>query len=172
MVYSLRGPRLSLFLLHWHFVQIFICGFNWRFFVSKEESMLGTNLPRAHVAFNVMGLLAYLFVASVFIYWPYRYGSYMLRKRRRNLLMLGSIIVYFIHVLPCWMIEFSIVWSYGWFTLIQSVSFLFLTISWILETVGVWIAYMWHMAGFMNNNYGKTPFGLGLVGAKDVPEDN
>ena len=123
--------------------------------------MLGRNLPRFHIAFDVIGLLTYLLVASVLIYWPYRFGAYMLPKTRRNKLMLGAAIIYFFHVLPLWFVEFTIVWNYGWHTLIQSVSFLFLTFSWVVETLGVWYAYMWHMAGFMNKNYGNTKFGRG-----------
>jgi hypothetical protein len=161
MEWPFRAPRLTMFLLHWHFIQVIVCGFNWRWFISKEESMLGPDLPRFHIAFDVIGLLSFLLVSSVLIYWPYRYGAYMLPKSRRNKMMLGLAIIYFFHVLPLWMVEFSIVWSYGWFVLIQSVSFVFLTISWCVETVGVWYAYIWHMSGFMNRNYGTTVLGIG-----------
>ena len=161
MGFGLRAPSFTLVLLHWHFLQVIISGFNWRFFISKEESLLGSGTPQAHVAFAVLGLLTFLLFASVLIYWPYRYGNFMLRKNRRNRLMLGSVIVYFIHVLPLWIIEFNIVWNYGWLTLMQGVAFIFLTVSWILETMGVWYAYMWHMSGFMHKNYANTRFGKG-----------
>lgn len=161
MPVQFRVPRVSLFLMHWHFFLLMVTGFNWRFFVSKEESMLGSNLPRIHLAFVIMGTLIYAFLASVFMFWPYRFGNYMLPKSRRNKLFLGAFLVYFVHVLPCWIVEFSIVWNYGWHTVIQAVSFVYLTVSWIIETLSVWYGYTWHMAGFMNANYGMTRFGRG-----------
>jgi hypothetical protein len=158
---SYRVPRATLVLLHWHFLQIIISGFNWRFFISKETSLLGESIPRIHIAFATIGLILYVFVASVVIYWPYRYGQLMLDKHKRNRLMFGTALVYFLHTLPLWIIEFDIVWSYGWFSVIQGVSFIFTTISWVLETLGVWYAYMWHMSSFMHNNYANTWFGRG-----------
>lgn len=158
---SLRSPQMTLVILHWHFVQIVISGFNWRFFISKEESLIGPTVPRFHIAFCVIGLFVYVFVASVLIYWPYRYGQLMLGKHRRNRLMLGTALVYFLHVLPLWIVEFNILWTYGWIALVQGVAFIFITISWIIETLGVWYAYMWHMSSFINRNYGDTIFGRG-----------
>lgn len=76
-------------------------------------------------------------------------------------MMFGSVLVYFVHVLPCWIIEFGIVWDSGWHTTLQSLSFMFLTISWIFETLAVWYGYMWHMAGFMQRYYSNTIFGRG-----------
>lgn len=157
----IRPPRLSLVLLFWHLIQIFISGFNWLYFLSNETSMIGTNLPRAHIAFNVMGMISYVLLASVFMFWPYRFGSFMLNKTRRNRLVAGCIIVYFIHVMPCWMMEFSVVWTYGWFSVLQGTSFLFLTLTWSLETLFVWLAYAWNMSGFMHNQYANTKFGRG-----------
>jgi hypothetical protein len=153
---SLRGPNVSLLLLHWHFFQMLVAGFNWRFFVSKEESLLGAATPSLHLAFCVFGLLVFALFASVLIYWPYRYGSFMLDKNKRNRLMIGSALVYFFHVLPLWVIEFDILWSYGWMSEVQGVSFCFLSVSWIIETLGVWYAYIWHMSGYMNKNHGAV----------------
>ena len=158
---SYRPPNLALFILQWHFIQIFLSSFNWRFFVSSEESLLGQSVPRIHLAFCIIGLLSYVFVASVLVYWPYKYHSSMLPKNRRNRLMLGSAVVYFTHVLPIWIVEFNILWTFGWLTTMQGVAFVFITISWIVETMGVWYAYMWHMSGFLNKNYGNTVFGRG-----------
>jgi hypothetical protein len=87
---SYRVPRATLVLLHWHFLQIIISGFNWRFFISKETSLLGESIPRIHIAFATIGLILYVFVASVVIYWPYRYGQLMLDKHKRNRLMFGT----------------------------------------------------------------------------------
>ena len=158
---AFRAPRVTLLLLHWHFMQIIISGFNWRFFISKEESMLGSTLPRFHIGFCVIGLFLYMFVASSIIYWPYRYGQLMLAKHRRNRIMAGTALVYFMHVLPLWIAEFTILWSYGWISLIQGVAFIYTTISWVIESLGVWYAYMWHVSSFLNKNYGDTPFGRG-----------
>ena len=107
-----------------------------------------------------------MLIASLLMFWPYRYGQFMLPKTRRNRLSGGIGIAYFTHVVPCWMMEFSVVWTYGWFTTLQGVSFICLTLTWALETVYIWAAYMWFMAGFMNNRYGNTKFGRGIFGRK------
>lgn len=169
MSWGLRLPRLSLFALLWHFILIIICSFNSRYFMLDEESMLGQAVPRIHMAFNIIGFLAYVFVASVLIFWPYRYGAYLLPHSRRNRMLAGIAVVYFLHVLPCWMMEFAVVWVYGWFTLLQGTSFILLIITWIIETVIVWLGYIWHMSGFINRNYGHTRFGQGY---SSVPPDS
>lgn len=158
---SLRSPQWTLIILHWHFMQILLSGFNWRYFISVEGSLLGESVPRIHLAFCIIGMFIFLLAASVIIYWPYRYGALMLAKHRRNRLMMGTAMIYFLHVLPLWIIEFNILWTYGWLALVQGVAFIFLTISWIIETLGVWYAYMWHMSGFMHKNYANTLFGRG-----------
>lgn len=159
----IRVPRLSLLILFWHPVVNAISAFNWLFFTSDETNLLGSQLTRAHIAFNVIGALVYLILSAVFIFWPYRFGAFMLGKTRRNRLALGSILVYFSHILPCWMIEFAVVWNHGWFSVLQGTSFVLLTMSFIVETVVVWVSYIWHMAGFMQANYGNTVFGRGTL---------
>jgi hypothetical protein len=159
--FPFRAPRLSLLVLFWHPVVNALSAFNWLFFVSDETNLLGSQLSRAHIAFNVIGALTYLLISAVLIFWPYRFGAFMLGKTRRNRLVLGAILVYFTHILPCWMIEFSIVWNYGWFTVVQGTSFILLTMSFIVETLVVWLGYVWQMAGFMQQNYGNTVFGRG-----------
>lgn len=158
-----RFPRLSLLVLFWHPIVNGLSAFNWLFFVSDETNLLGSQLPRAHIAFNAIGAVVYMMISSVLIFWPYRYGAFMLGKTRRNRLSLGSILVYFAHIMPCWIIEFSIVWNHGWFSVLQGSSFILLTMSFIVETLVVWFAYMWFMAGFMQSSYGNTVFGRGTL---------
>lgn len=158
-----RLPRLSLLVLFWHPIVNALSAFNWLFFTSNEINLLGSQLPRAHIAFNVIGAMVYLVLSSVLVYWPYRYGAFMLGKSRRNRLSLGSILVYFAHILPCWMIEFAVIWNHGWFSILQGASFILLSMSFIVETFVVWFAYMWFMAGFMQVSYGDTVFGRGTL---------
>lgn len=87
----------------------------------------------------------------------------MLGKTRRNRLAAGMVIIYFLHVMPCWMIEFSVVWNFGWFSILQGTSFIMLTMSFIVESLLVWISYVWQMAGFMQVNYSNTVFGRGSL---------
>lgn len=122
---------------------------------------MGDNVSQIHIAFVIIGIFVYILVASVIIYWPYRYGEMMLAKHRRNRLFIGTALIYFFHVLPIWIIEFSIAWNYGWLSLVQGVAIVFVTISWVLETLGVWYSYMWYMSSFMHNNYANTAFGRG-----------
>ena len=159
--FPLRPPRLSLAILLAHPIAMAVSSFNWLLFTSNETSLLGATLPQAQIAFNAIGSFSFLIIASVLMFWPYRFGSFMLPKSRRNRLLLGTAIVYTFHVLPCWVIEFSIVWNYGWFAIIQAVSFIYLTSLFILESITVWIAYIWHLSGFTQNNYGNTLFGRG-----------
>eukprot|EP00658_Telonema_sp_P-2_P060915 TRINITY_DN49697_c0_g1_i1.p1 TRINITY_DN49697_c0_g1~~TRINITY_DN49697_c0_g1_i1.p1 ORF type:complete len:171 (+),score=25.97 TRINITY_DN49697_c0_g1_i1:335-847(+) len=161
MGFPLRLPRFTLFLMIWHVAIIILCFLNWRFFMSAEESMLSQQLPRIYLGFNIIGVLAYVFAGSLLMFWPYRYGAFMLPKNRRNKLMMGVAVSYFSHILPIWLMEFVVIWNFGWFNLIQGASFVLLTMTWSLETLGVWYMYVWQLSGYLDRHYGRTKFGQG-----------
>lgn len=167
-MWGFRLPRFSLFLLVWHAIVLTFTFFNWRYFVSEEESMVENTLPKVHLAFNIVAVLAFVLLGSVLMFWPYRYGAFMLPRNRRNKLLYGVSVSYFSHVLPLWIIELIIIWNYGWFVMIQSISFILLTMTCILETIAVWHFYIWHMSGYIHRTYGGTRFGLGY---SSVPID-
>ena len=166
--YPLRLPRFTLFLMAWHAALIIVCFFNWRFFMSAEESMLNQQLPRIYLAFSIIGTLFYVFGGSLLMFWPYRYGAFMLPKNRRNKMMIGVALSFFSHVLPLWIMDFSVIWLYGWFSLIQGASFILLTITWGLEMIGVWYMYTWQLSGYLDRHYGKSAFGQG---ASRIPRE-
>lgn len=41
---------------------------------------MGEDLPRTHIAFCIIGMIVWLLIASVYVYWPYRYGAFCFEK--------------------------------------------------------------------------------------------
>jgi hypothetical protein len=159
MPFQLRGVSFPLVLLNVHFVSVIFSWFNWRYFINAEVSLLGDQTPRLYVAFVVIGTIFFFLFGSLYLYASYRWAAFLREKSRRNRVLSGVAIVYLSHVLPLWIMEFGIIWTYGWMSLLQSAHFVFLSVIWILETLTVWLAYTWHGAGLLHEKYGSTMFG-------------
>eukprot|EP00760_Papus_ankaliazontas_P028824 PhM_4_TR4004/c0_g3_i1/m.102906 len=159
-VVEFRKPRFTLFLLFWWFAEIWISALCWWFFLSEEEPLLGRSLPRVHIAFNIIGGIVYIFISSVFMFWPYRYGHCMLAKRRRQRISIGVLFVYFFRDSPCWFIELYVLWTHGFVSEIQGISFMLTAITWSIGTLIVWYRYMWTMAKYFQSIYGDEDAGI------------
>ena len=149
-----RKPRITLFLLFWYFAEIGVSVLCWWFFYSREQQLLGTIIPNTHIAFNACGGAAYLLISAVFMFWPYRYGHCMLVSKRRDRFTTGIFIVYFLRDLPCWIIEFQVIWKHGFMSEIQGISFIVATITFAFATFVVWFKYTWRMAKYFQEMYG------------------
>lgn len=159
MPFQFRGVSFPVFLLNIHFLATIFSWFNWRYFINEEISLLGEQTARLHLAFCVIGTLGFFLVGSLFMYASYRWAAFLREKSRRNRMLSGAAIAYLTHILPLWIMEFGIVWSYGWMTLLQGVHFVFLSVLWVVETLVVWLAYTWHGSGLLHEKYGNTMFG-------------
>jgi hypothetical protein len=157
--FQIRGVSFPLVLLNIHFVATIFSWFNWRYFINQEQSLLGDSTPRLYVAFCVIGTVGFFLIGSLYMYAAYRWAAFLREKSRRNRMLSGAAIAYLSHILPLWIIEFSIIWEYGWMTLLQGAHFVFLSMIWICETLLVWLAYTWHASGFLHQKYGSTMFG-------------
>jgi hypothetical protein len=157
--FEFRGVSFSLVLLNIHFVAIILSWFNWRYFISAETSLLGTETPKLYVAFCVIGTFGFFLIGSLYMYGSYRWAAFLREKSRRNRLLTGIAVSYITHILPLWIMEFGIVWTYGWMTLLQGTHFVFLSIIWFAETLLVWLSFAWHGAGLLHEKYGDTMFG-------------
>ena len=176
----LRRPRFPLLLLQWFFIEVTVTIFNWRYFISHETALVSSATIQAHHAFSILGLIVFLFFVSVLLFWPYRFAIFMRgygtgtdkkfksntsvtvtegrnnaggHKQQRNLGLVAATVMFVTHLLPCWIIEAGIVWECGLLTVLQGVSFSFLTVSWGVAFLAVWVAYMWHLSSVMESHH-------------------
>ena len=150
-----RAPKLPLLMLFGYFSQFFICGLNWWWFVSYEEALFGTQLVNSHLGFNIVGTISFLVIGSPFLFWPYHYGPQMPPRTRRNCVFLCLAIVYFSHDFPLWLMEFYMVWQYGWINKLQGISLFLLTFTTAFGTFGVWLGYAWKMSKLCHKYFGS-----------------
>jgi len=154
---GLRIPHLSLTLLYFYVAEGTVCLLNYWWFIKYESNIFGTMLVNAHVGFNVLGTLVFLFVSSPFLFWPYRYANQMPPQSRKSSIYFCLYTIYFLHDFPLWAIEFWVVWKYGWLSVIQGVSLLLLTFAAAYGTFAVWLSYAWKCSRTLQYYYGMTP---------------
>ena len=153
---GLRAPHFTLTLLFFYFAEGTICLWNWWWFIKAESNLFGSNLVNAHIGFNVMGALLFVFFSSPFLFWPYRYTNQMPPHSRRNSIAICMYTVYFLHDLPLWMMEFWVCWKYGWIHVLQGLSLVLLTFSAGYGTFAVWFTYTWKLSKFLQRYYGSA----------------
>lgn len=158
---KLRWPRPHLVFLFLYFSEYFICALNWWWFVSFERALLGDNLVNAHLGFNIVGCLSFALVASPFMFLPYRYGERMTPRDRRNSMIICIFAVFLLHDFPLWMMEFWIVWQWGWIHVLQGVSIVLLTCTTAFGFFGVWLGYAWKVSKVLQTHFGSAAFNVG-----------
>ena len=164
----LRAPPVTLFLIFAYSAQFLLSALNWWWFVSKERALFGASLVDAHLAFVCIGTVVFTFLASPFLFWPYRYGRQMKPRSIRNAIISCIVIVFFTHDFPLWLIEFWMVWQFGWIYEVQGISIILLTITTAWGTFCVWLAYSWKLSKLLQVQFGGgAPVTMGgLTSAK------
>eukprot|EP01061_Rhynchopus_euleeides_P032806 TRINITY_DN54608_c0_g1_i1.p1 TRINITY_DN54608_c0_g1~~TRINITY_DN54608_c0_g1_i1.p1 ORF type:complete len:186 (+),score=55.21 TRINITY_DN54608_c0_g1_i1:193-750(+) len=152
----IRAPRASLFLLYWYFMEVFMSFMAWWWFYSREKALLGDSLVVGHFVCNVIGSVLYVGIGSVLMFWPYRYYHQMLASSRRNRIMAGVYTIFLSRDLPCWLMEFWVVWKHGWIHVLQGVSVLLTTVSFGLGLVMCWLIYTWKLAKYLEHQFGSS----------------
>jgi hypothetical protein len=167
---ALRPPRVPLVMLFTYFAQFWICGFNYWWFISSEEPLFGKGLVQAHLTFNLIGGVTFIFLTSPFLLWPFRYGSQMPKRSRRNAILLCINIVFFFHDFPLWCMEFWTVWRYGWMFVLQGISLFLLSFTTTIGFFCVWLSYAWRVSKILQRYFGSTSFNaVGLAVARANP---
>jgi hypothetical protein len=155
-----RAPKPHLVFLFLYFSEYFLGVLNWWWFVSLERALFGDALVNAHLAFNVIGCLSFVFVGSPFMFMPYRYGLQMTPRGRRNNAILCMVIVFVLHDFPLWLMEFWMVWAWGWIHVLQGVSVVILTGTTAFGFFGVWLGYAWKMSKLLQEKFGSAAFNV------------
>ena len=155
-----RLPKASMLMIFLYFSQFFLVILNWWWFVSLERALFGDALVNAHIAFTVFGTFIFAIFASPFLFWPYRYGKQMPARVRRNCVFLCLVIVFFTHDFPLWLMEFFMVWRYGWIHVLQGVSLLVLTWTTAIGLFGVWLGYTWKVSKLLQRQFGSSNYNI------------
>eukprot|EP00754_Rhynchopus_humris_P044059 Rhum_TRINITY_DN3758_c0_g1::Rhum_TRINITY_DN3758_c0_g1_i1::g.11955::m.11955 len=161
----IRVPRASLFLLYWYFMEVFLSFMAWWWFFGRERSLLGESIVVAHLACNVIGAVLFVFVGGVLMFWPYRYYHQMLPSSRRNRIMAGVYTIFLVRDFPCWLIEFWVLWKFGWLHVLQGISVLLTTVSFALGLLICWLIYTWKVAKILEHQFGSSQTNAYLVTA-------
>jgi hypothetical protein len=155
-----RPPRPHLLFLFYYFAQYFICALNWWWFVSYERALFGDDLVNAHLGFNVIGCISFALFASPFMFLPYRYGQRMSPRERRNSTIVCIVQVFVLHDFPLWLMEFWMVWQWGWIHELQGISIILLTSTTAVGFFGVWLGYPWKMSKVLQTYFGSAAFNV------------
>ncbi len=157
-------PPFQLLLLFFYFVEYFVAIVHWWFFVEFEAALFSESVVNAHLAFNILGSIAFFLIASPFLFMPYHYKDLMEYKARRNYTVLCIAISWLLHDLPIWVIEFWIVWNFGWIHIVQGMSLILVSVAFISGFFAVWIGYTWKMSKLLQTHFGGSLFNVAPIG--------
>ena len=121
-----------------------------------ERALLEDTLVDWHLACNIIGAVLYVFVGSVLMFWPYRYYHQMLDSSRRNRIMAGVYTIFLVRDFPCWLMEFWVLWKYGWISVIQGISVMLATFSFAFGLIMCWLIYTWKIAKILEKQFGSS----------------
>ena len=147
-----RFPKIPLLLLFLFFVEHTLCILNWWWFISQDSYTYGTSLINAHICFAVIGMLIFLGCASPFMFWAYRHANQMPPTLRRNAMFLTLWIGFLTHDFPLWLMEFWIAWNWGYRSVLQGISLVWLTLATFIGFLGLWLGYTWKVSGLLQKS--------------------
>eukprot|EP01012_Entosiphon_sulcatum_P042103 TRINITY_DN56038_c0_g1_i1.p2 TRINITY_DN56038_c0_g1~~TRINITY_DN56038_c0_g1_i1.p2 ORF type:complete len:192 (+),score=48.61 TRINITY_DN56038_c0_g1_i1:69-644(+) len=135
---------VALFMLFWYLAQYAVSLVFYISWLRYQVSLLGNGTIRAHLAFMVIGGMVFATVGAVFLIKVIKYSDD--RKQQKNDMAVGIAFVFFSQSLPLFAIEASIVHYNGFQSIVQTLSFLCMIVSFFLGAGLVWFGYMWNMS--------------------------
>ena len=157
---------MNLVLMYWFATDSFIAIMNWWYCFSAELSDKAPAAANAHMIFALGGALLFFVVASPLLYYPHQYhhrlkqwdkqvnkpNKQRLKGRRAwKLHTVLGIWVCFLSTFPRFIIEFHILYNYGWMKILQGASFLVTLITAGSGFLSVWGTYLWRMSKKLQN---------------------
>eukprot|EP01062_Namystynia_karyoxenos_P043321 TRINITY_DN3174_c2_g1_i1.p1 TRINITY_DN3174_c2_g1~~TRINITY_DN3174_c2_g1_i1.p1 ORF type:complete len:412 (+),score=89.96 TRINITY_DN3174_c2_g1_i1:61-1296(+) len=145
----MHAPPLELVILYWCSCDAMLGVLNWMTVLLplQEQGKLSGKLVRAHGIVAVLGWFCYFLLASGFFLYPFYYagplkrlGSAGLTYQRQSLVM-GVIFTFVAGNGPRMWIEWHIVYTAGWFEVLQGISFCTAFITGCTALAVVWIVW-------------------------------
>lgn len=156
----LNHVPFALFLFLWYAVDVTISLINYVVWVQFEEGLVGSTYKNVYLSFVILGMIAFLIPSAVFFFLSCMRSASP--KDTRNKLIVALVFVYLFSDFPLFILEFIAQWEYGFHSLIQSLSFLITTVSWVAGSILVWGTYMWKISKYLEyrgwGGAGKTGF--------------
>jgi hypothetical protein len=157
-------PPFHLCMLFFYFIEYFIDVVHWWFFIEYEQSLFGSTVVQAHLAFNIVGCIIFFVVASPFLFMPYHYGKQMEYKIRRNSTVVAIAVSWLFHDMPLFFIEFWIIWNFGWIHVLQGLSMLLIGIAFAVGFFAVWLGYAWKVSKVLQTHFSGNAFTVAVAG--------
>ncbi|KEG10908.1 hypothetical protein DQ04_03161040 [Trypanosoma grayi] len=123
-----------------HFLHPLLCIANYCAWVTYQEEVLGAPLRIAYLVMSIIAAVSYLFVASIFYMWAWRFPEpEEVSKRRR---IYGIVVNLLFSDIPMFVIEVKICWKVQFAHGVQGTSFVITCISLMYSAVRVWTFIM------------------------------
>eukprot|EP00659_Diplonema_papillatum_P003692 gene3692-5745_t len=158
MTCCLKLPSVSLIFVYWFAVDAFLGIANWWFCISREPMDVAPTSAVLEGIFALISFFVYFGVASPLLYYPHYYRERLrtwdkvvnrpAKKKDlgartwRSYTILG-IWVYFASALPRFLMEYHILFTYGWTYRLQGVAFFSSLITNFNAFLTVWGSYLW-----------------------------
>jgi hypothetical protein len=119
----------------------------------QDDAIAPLELRNTYIAFCVIGLAVYAFVAGPMFYYAFKYGPS--KKSRSAKLRVGLVSMYFASTFPLFIMELYMIYTNGAIlNVLDGMCFVLLLISWATNSIVVWFIYMWMVARFLHSHTG------------------
>jgi hypothetical protein len=159
-----KKPAVHLVVLFYYFISYFLTLLNYWFFLGNERTLIGNDFVQAYLAMNVIGIACMLLLGSPWIFMAYYFGSQLNYRQRRNATVLGLVISFVFHDFALWVMDFYVVWNYGWIHLLQGTSFVLLCVSATVGFFGLWLGYAWKVSKILQQHFSANAFAVSYAG--------
>ena len=133
----------------------FGCGVNIANYVGYfryHTDVYGGDLPRAYLAFVILGTGTYILFSGMMWMWAAKYSS--TREERAQKLSNGVWAIFFLKDLPLFIIEYNAILCCGWLNGYQGFAFIFELLFALFSFVFTWLSITWRGSEWLQNNFG------------------
>eukprot|EP01060_Flectonema_neradi_P020431 TRINITY_DN2796_c2_g3_i1.p1 TRINITY_DN2796_c2_g3~~TRINITY_DN2796_c2_g3_i1.p1 ORF type:complete len:279 (+),score=30.29 TRINITY_DN2796_c2_g3_i1:80-916(+) len=116
----------------------------------EAEAAYGEDLPRAYIAFIILGMIVYFVIAATLWFWASRYST--TPSDRKNKTLWGIVAMWILRDIPFWIMDYVAVEKNN-DEAIQQISFVISTLSFLVGGVVVWVTYTYRMTSYLNRMY-------------------
>jgi hypothetical protein len=133
----------------------FGCGVNIANYVGYfryHNDVYGTDLPRAYLAFVIIGTGTYILFSGTMWLWAAKYAS--TREERADKLRNGIWAIFFLKDMPLFIAEYHAILCCGWLNGYQGFAFIFQLLFALFSFIFTWLSITWRGSEWLQVTFG------------------
>ena len=164
---TLTGYNISIFYILWYFFVTHWAVANYAAWVRFEDALLGDSPnPKLYLAAIIIGTALFWVVTGPMFFYSGKY-----KKGPRDgykWLSIGIVISFLGQDTPMWLLDVSIYYWYGFQSVVQTITLLLRTLSFLLNATISWHIYMHRISKTLQQVFGKKTNDLRVIADREA----